>query len=150
VRATSFWTLALAASVTIAALAQGGGGPSTPLQEFADKLNLDPKTQLPAVQQLFSEAARDAAPIAQEMLELRQKLVNLEIANRSPETKPVLAAYAAAATRMAGLETRVFQQVYATLKPAQQSKAKEAFAFIAGFFQAAGGRGGRGSRGGGE
>lgn len=149
-RATSFWTLALAASVTLAALAQGGGSPSTPLQEFAGKLNLDPKTQLPAVQQLFGEAARDAAPIAQEMLELRQKLVNLELTNRSAETKPILDAYATAAAKMAGLETRVFQQVYATLKPAQQSKAREAFAFIAGFFQASGGRGGRGSRGGGE
>jgi hypothetical protein len=84
------------------------------------------------------------------MLELRQRLVNLEIANRTPETKPILDAYAAAAAKMAGLETRVFQQVYATLKPAQQSKAKDGFAFIAGFFQASGGRGGRGSRGGDE
>ena len=126
-----------------------GGGPATPLQDFADKLRLDKNTQLPAVQQLFAEAAKEAAPIAQEMIELRQQLVNLELGNRSAETKAVLEAYANAAARMTGLETRVFQQVYATLKPFQQSRADEAFALMAGFFQFSGGRGGRGARGGG-
>ena len=58
-------------------------------------------------------------------------------------------AYANAAAKMTGLETRVFQQVYATLKPAQQSRAADAFALMAGFFQSAPGRGGRGPRGGG-
>jgi hypothetical protein len=142
-------TAALAAVVTVTSLAQGGGGPATPLQEFADKLKLDPRTQLPAVQEWFGEAAREAAPIAQEMVELRRQLVNLELTNRSAETKAVLEGYATAAAKMAGLETRVFQQVYATLKPAQQSKAAEAFAFMAGFFQSSAGRGGRGPRGGG-
>lgn len=136
----------LAASVTLAALAQGGGGPLTPLQEFAGRLRLDEKTQLPAVQQLFADAAKEAAPVAQEMLELRQKLVNVELAGS--DTAPILEAYAAAAARMTGLETRVFQQVYALLKPAQQSRAPEAFAMMAGFFQSAPGRGRRG--GGGE
>ena len=144
----SLVTTALAALVTATALAQGGGGPATPLQEFADKLKLDPRTQLPAVQELFGEAAKESAPIAQEMVELRRQLVNFELTNRSAESKPVLEAYANAAAKMAGLETRVFQRVYATLKPAQQSRAPDAFAFMAGFFQSSPGRG-RGQRGGG-
>ena len=145
----SLVTAALAALVTVTALAQGGGGAATPLQDFADKLKLDPRTQVPAVQELFGAAAKEAAPIAQEMIELRRQLVNFELTNRGAETKPVLEAYATAAAKMTGLEARVFQQVYATLKPAQQSKSADAFALMAGFFQSAPGRGGRGPRGGG-
>ena len=140
-------TVAIAATLTVVVLAQGGGGPATPLQELADKLRLDQK-QFPPVQQLFTEAAKEAAPIAQEMVELRRQLVNLELTNRSAEAKPVLDAYARAATSMAGLETRVFQQIYATLRPNQQSRAGEAFALMAGLFQSSPARG-RGSRGGG-
>jgi len=139
-------TVIVAAGMVVAALAQGGG-PSTPLGEFAAKLKLDPQKQLPAVQQIFTAASKDAAPIAQEMLELRQRLVNLELTNKTAETKPVLAAYMDAATRMAALETRLFQEVYATLTPVQKQKSGDAFAVMAGFFQSSGGRGGR--RGGG-
>jgi len=140
-------TVMVAAGMVAAALAQGGGGPATPLSEFADKLKLDSERQLPAVQQIFVAASKDAAPIAQEMLELRQRLVNLELTNRTAETAPVLAAYADAATKMAALETRVFQEVFATLTPGQKQKAGEAFAVMAGFFQSSGGRGGRRSGG---
>jgi len=139
-------TALLAAAATITALAQGGG-PSTPLGELADKLKLDPQKQLPAVQQMFVAASKDAAPIAQEMLELRQRIVNLELTNKTAEAAQALEKYSDAATRMAALETRVFQEVYATLTPVQKQKAGDAFAVMAGFFQSSGGRGGR--RGGG-
>jgi DNA-binding MarR family transcriptional regulator len=138
-------TALLAAAATITSLAQGGS--STPLGELADKLKLDPQKQLPAVQQMVVAASKDAAPIAQEMLELRQRIVNLELTNKTAEAAQALEKYADAATRMAGLETRVFQEVYATLTPVQKQKAGDAFAVMAGFFQSSGGRGGR--RGGG-
>src|SRR5262245_46687623 len=50
-------------------------GPRTPFQQFADRLKLDPKTQKPMAEQIFTEASKEAAPIAQEMLQLRQRLV---------------------------------------------------------------------------
>jgi len=124
----------------------------TPAERFADRLKLDSKTQIPAVEQILSEAAREAAPIGQQMLQLRQQLVNLALVNKSAEMKPVVDEYAVAAAKMAGVEARAFARVYATLKPNQQSSASQAFAIMAGMFQPPAPRapGGRGGRGGGD
>lgn len=119
----------------------------TPFQQFVNRLRLDTRSQLPAVQETFAAAVREAAPVGQEMLQLRQQLVNLALANRRDEIKPVVDAYAAAAARMTGIETRAFASVYRTLKPNQQSGAPEAFAVIAGMFHPSAPRGGgRGER----
>jgi hypothetical protein len=107
----------------------------TPSQQFADRLKLDARTQVPAAEQILSEANKEAAPIGQQMLQLRQQLVNLVLANRAEEMKPVIDAYTAAAAQMTGIEARAFAKVYATLKPNQQSNAAQAFAIIAGMFQ---------------
>jgi hypothetical protein len=119
----------------------------TPFQQFVNRLRLDSRSQLPAVQETFSAALKEAAPVGQEMLQLRQQLVNLALANRRDEMKPVVDAYAAAAARMTSIETRAFASVYATLKPNQQSAAPQAFAVIAGMFHPSvprgGGRSGR-------
>ena len=125
--------------------------PRTVYQQFADRLKLDAKTQVPAVQQILSDASKEAAPVGQQMLQLRQQLVNLALANKAEEMKPVVDAYTVAAARMTGIEARVFAKVYATLKPSQQSNAPQAFAIMAGMFQPAAPRGGgpRGQRGGG-
>jgi hypothetical protein len=124
--------------------------PRTPVQQIADRLKLDPKTQVPTVEQICAEAMKEAAPVGQQMLQLRQQLVNLELA-KAPEKKPVVDAYAAAAEKMTAIEARAFAKIYATLKPNQQSNASQAFAMMAGMFQpsAAGGRSERGRRGGG-
>ena len=124
----------------------------TPDEQFADRLKLDSKTQIPAVGQILSDAAREAAPIGQQMLQLRQQLVNLALENKPADMKPVVDAYAVAAAKMAGIEARAFAKVYATLKPNQQSSASQAFAIMAGMFQppAPRGPGGRGGRGGGQ
>jgi hypothetical protein len=125
----------------------------TPFQLFADKLKLDEKTQVPAVEEILSAAAKEAAPVGQQMLQLRQQLVNLDLAKKGDdETKPVVAAYADAAAKMAGIEARAFAKVYAMLKPNQQSNAAQAFAIMAGIFQPAAPRpgAGRGQRGGGR
>ena len=124
----------------------------TPAERFADRLKLDAKTQIPAVEQILSDAAREAAPIGQQMLQLRQQLVNLALENKPADTKPVVDEYAAAAAKMAGIEARAFAKVYATLKPNQQSSASQAFAIMAGMFQPPAPRtpGGRAGRGGGQ
>jgi hypothetical protein len=114
----------------------------TPFQQFVNRLRLDTRSQLPAVRETFSAALKEAAPVAQEMLQLRQQLVNLALANRRDEMKPIVDAYAAAAARMTSIETRAFASVYATLKPNQQSGAPQAFAVIAGMFHPSGPRGG--------
>lgn len=124
----------------------------TPAERFADRLKLDSKTQIPAVEQILSDAAREAAPIGQQMLQLRQQLVNLALEKKSAEMKPVVDEYTVAAAKMAGVEARAFAKVYATLKPNQQSSASQAFAIMAGMFQPPPprGPGGRAGRGGGQ
>ena len=114
----------------------------TPFQQFVNRLRLDTRSQLPAVQETFSAARKEAAPVGQEMLQLRQQLVNLALANRRDDMKPVVDAYAAAAEKMTGIEMRAFASVYATLKPNQQSGGPEAFAVIAGMFHPSAPRGG--------
>ena len=116
--------------------------PRTPFQQLADRLKLDAKTQVPAVEQILAEASQQAAPVGQQMLQLRQQLVNLALANKADETKPVVDAYTAAAAKMTGIEASAFAKIYATLKPNQQSSAAQAFAIMAGMFQPAAPRGG--------
>ena len=162
-------TLALAAALLVGALAwpavaqtgaggvQSGAPPSegvralTPFEKFADRLKLDEKTQVPAAQEIFTAAATEAAPVAVEMLQIRQKLLNVALSGSPEDQKAAEGAYTVAAAKMAGIEAAAFAKVYATLKPNQQSNAPQAFALIAGFFQAAGpSGGGRGQRGGGQ
>jgi hypothetical protein len=127
--------------------------PRTIPQQFASKLKLD-REQSPAVDQILTAAAAEAAPHAQEMLQLRQRLLNAARANRADEVKAAQAAYAAAAAKVAALEASAFAKVYALLKPNQQKEAPEAFALIAGLFStpapAGGARGGMRGQGGGR
>src|SRR4249919_683000 len=50
-----------------------------PGEKMIDRLKLDDKTQAPEVRLLLMDASRDAAPIGQKMLELRRRLINLEL-----------------------------------------------------------------------
>ena len=140
---------------------QGGGEAMTaraltPFEQFAGKLKIDIKTQGAAVEEIFAEGAKEAQPVGLEILQLRQRIVNAELAGKPEELKPALEAYAAAAGRMAAIEAKVFAKVFASLTPAQQARGAEgfeqAFAIMAGFFQQAAPRGGgRGAgRGGGQ
>jgi hypothetical protein len=121
----------------------------TPYQQFANKLKLDGKTQAPAAEQVFTETAREAGPIGQQMMQLRQRLLNDMLSKRTEDVKPALEAYTEAAAKMTGLEVKAFTKVYEALKPNQQSGGPQAFAAIAGVFQPASPGGGRrGGRGG--
>lgn len=134
----------------------GGGGsglpagmnaPLTIAQQFASKLKLE-KTQSPDVDQVLSAAAAEAAPVSQQMLQLRQRMVNAARTNRPEELKAAQDEYAAAAAKAAAIEAAAFGKVYAMLKPNQQKDAPQAFALLAGLFTnatapAGGARGGR-------
>jgi len=47
-----------------------------PGEKIIDKLKLDGKTQAPEARLVFMDASREAAPVGQKMLELRQRLIN--------------------------------------------------------------------------
>jgi hypothetical protein len=128
-------------------------GDPLPGEKLIDKLKLDAKTQAPEVRLLLMDASRDAAPVAQKLLELRQTLINLELQKKPDEIAAAVEAYTTAAAEMVAIEARTFAKIYAMLKPNQQPNATHAFAIMAGMFQpsstsAAGGRGGQ--RGGGQ
>jgi hypothetical protein len=119
----------------------------TPFEQFADKLKLDQKTQVAPVQEVFVAAQTEAGRPGVEMLQLRQKLLRIDLGELSEDRKAVLDAYTAAALKMSGIEARTFAKVYEMLKPNQRSNAGPAFALMTGFFQPSGapggGRGGR-------
>jgi len=126
-------------------------GPLTPFEEFVNRLKLDEKVQAPAAAQIFTDAARDAQAVGQEMMQLRQRLVGAELAGNAADVKPIQDLYTAAAAKMTGIEAQAFGKIYATLKPNQQSKAPQAFAVIGGVFMPTSGGNSRGGRrGGGE
>jgi len=120
--------------------AQGGGGGSssmgsldpTPFEQFVSKLKLDSKKQQPQVEKIFTAAAAEAAPTAQELVKLRAQMVALD--GKPDQLAPVTAAFAAAAGRMTAAELKAFKQVQALLKPNQLSKSAEAFVLMAGIF----------------
>src|SRR5947207_12780610 len=82
------WSTAL-----VAAQGRGGGGGGgdqsggesmtaralTPFEQFAGKLKIDLKTQAAAVEKMFADGAKEAGAVGQEILQLRQRLVNAEL-----------------------------------------------------------------------
>jgi len=128
-------------------------GDPLPGEKLIDKLKLDAKTQAPEVRLLLMDASREAAPIGQKLLELRQTLINLELQKKPDEIAAAVEAYTTAAAEMAAIEARTFAKIYAMLKPNQQPNATQAFAIMAGIFQpsvGSGGGGRGGQRGGGR
>jgi hypothetical protein len=155
-RIQMFTAAALVLTAAVLGAQRGGGGTvagipaaptaraMTPFEEFADRLRLDQKDQVPQVVEIFNAAAVEAAPVGREMLQIRQTLLNVELNDAADQRQAVIDAYAAAAARMASIETAAFQKVYALLEPNQQSRAPQAFELMAGFFQSGPVRGGGG------
>ena len=170
-RRMPFVALTLLMTVTLAAQRGGGGGgggdfgggapapgAKTQFDVIAEELKLDRKTQVPAVTELFLAAENESFAIVDDMLRLRQQLLNVETgAASAAQSAEAKAAYSASVERMLALEVRVFSGTYALLKPDQQARAPKAFVEMAGFYRAlapvagAGRAGGRfGGRGGGR
>jgi hypothetical protein len=165
--------IVLLATVPLAAQRGGGGGGDfgtfapppggkTQFEVVAGELKLDRDTQLPAVTELFAAGEQESFAIVEEMIGLRQQMLNVATRGTSDPAGKVPAAYTAAVEKMLALEVKVFSETYALLKPDQRSRAPKAFAQMAGFYKALppapgapppggrfGGRGG-GGRGGGR
>lgn len=157
--------IAVLATTVVAAQRGGGGGGNqgggsemgpralTPFEEFASKLKIDVNKQGAEVEKIFAESAKEAAPVAQEILQLRQRLINADLTGKPDDFKAALDAYTAAHAKMTAIETACFGKVFAILSPQLQARGpqgfEQAFAIMAGFFQAAAppGGGGRGRGG---
>jgi hypothetical protein len=138
-------------------MSDGNLGPRalTPAETFMAKLKLDEKTQVPEAEQILTAAAREAAPLATQLLQFRQGLLNAEVGKDAEMVKKGIEAYTATAAKLATIEAQAFAKIYAMLKPNQQSKAAEAFELLPviiapGTPVAGGGGRGMGRRGGGQ
>jgi hypothetical protein len=118
----------------------------TPFERFADRLRLDQKEQVPQAIEIFNAGAAEARPVGVELLQLRQRILNIYLSDQPAELQPAMEAYTAAATKMAAIEAATFAKVFAILKPNQHSRAPQAFELMAGFYQAGPARGGRGGQ----
>jgi hypothetical protein len=122
----------------------------SPFERLIDELDLDDETQVPAVRTLLQGVEREAAALFQELVTLRQDMLNVET-NRSTDPAPAKA-YAATATSLFALEARIFADIYALLTPGQKEKAAKGFDRLEALLTAAlsvpaGGRGGAGPGG---
>ena len=84
--------------------------------------------------EILSAAAAEAAPVAQQLLQLRQQMLNASRKNSAEELKAAQDGYAAAAAKIGAIEAAAFGKVYAMLKPNQQKDSAEAFTLLAGLF----------------
>jgi hypothetical protein len=128
----------------------GGGAGPTPFEELVDTLDLD-KAQTPVVAALLEGVQQEGAALFTELIQRRQDLLNAET---SHSTDPAAAtAYKATVTKLIALETKVFQDIFAQLKPNQRQKAAKGYERLQELFKTAlspsgAARGGRGGRGG--
>jgi hypothetical protein len=116
-----------------------------PVEKFIGALKLDEKTQVPAVAKIFDDVRKDAGPVATELLQIRNRMVNAELAGKADDLKAATDAYGIAAAKMAALEAKAMGQIVPLLKPDQKSRIPQAYQQMAGFFQSAApaARGGR-------
>jgi hypothetical protein len=133
----------------------GGGMPMrtpkpTPADQIVSRLKLN-KDQTTEVQTILQAAAKDSAPVVQQLVQARNVLATALIAGKSQaEIDEITKTVVAAQLQMTGVEVTAFQKIFALLKPNQTAKAPEAFELMAGIFEPQAGRsgGGRGMGGG--
>lgn len=111
----------------------GGEFSQTPFDRLVDDLDLDRKTQAPAVAALIDAATPEAAAIFEELVARRQALLNVAT-NQSADPAPAQA-YAASLQRLFAIEARVFADIYARLTPKQREKAAKGFERLEALFK---------------
>jgi hypothetical protein len=103
----------------------------TPLDLFAEKLKLSKDQKTEAIT-ILQDAAKEIAPIQQQMLEARQHMAGLLIAGQSGEQfDQVMKAYGPLAAQTAAVESKAFAKICKMLKPNQQKNAAQAFELLA-------------------
>ena len=113
----------------------GGAAPLTPFELLVDELDLDKKTQVPAVAALLEGVEKEAAALFQELVPRRQDLLNAAT-NGSTDPAPG-AAYTAAATKLIALEAKTFSEIFAQLTPKQKQRAVKGFDRLEALFKEA-------------
>jgi len=137
----------------------GGGGESgmMPMRAqrqsafdlFSEKLKLN-KDQSTEAGKILTAAAGKVGPLRSQIDKGRADIAGAIIEGKSPdEIKKLMDDHTALMAQVDAIEADAFSQIFATLKPNQQSKAGQAFDLMAGMFDRAGG-GGSGGGGGGR
>ncbi|HKE27158.1 MAG TPA: hypothetical protein VKB88_32610 [Bryobacteraceae bacterium] len=113
----------------------GGGGVrpqrQTPFDVFAEKLKLS-KDQKTEAMTIFQDAAKEIAPIREQMQQVRQNLAGALIQNQTGDpVDQILKAYAQQASQAAGIEAKAFARICKMLKPNQEKGAAQAFELLA-------------------
>jgi hypothetical protein len=121
----------------------------SPFEMFSDKLKLS-REQSTEAGNILSAAAQQASPIRGQLDKSRADIAGAMIEGKGEEeVKKLIDAQTALQAQLDGVAADAFSKIFATLKPNQQSKAGQAFEFVAVMFdRAAGGGGRRGMSGG--
>jgi hypothetical protein len=113
----------------------GGGGMrpqrQTPFDVFAEKLKLT-KDQKTEAMTIFQDAAKEMAPVRDQMQQVRQNLAGALIQNQTGDPiDQILKTYAQQASQAAGIEAQAFARICKMLKPNQEKSAAQAFELLA-------------------
>jgi len=118
----------------------------TPFDIFADRLKLN-KDQKTEAQTVLADAAKEAAPLRQQLVQGRVAMANAILGGKSgDDLKSVMDNYASLVAQLTGIEAKAFSKVNAMLKPNQHGKAASAFEVMAEMFSTPAGGGGRRGR----
>jgi len=133
----------------------GGGAPrvqrKSKIEMFVDKLKLN-KEQTDEFLKIHAAGREEAQPLLEGIDKERANIANAVLNNKPDAQKKAVDDLAVLRAKMVAIEAKAFGRVVATLKEKDRAKAAPAFEYLAGAFDVtpmAGGRGGRGMRGGG-
>jgi hypothetical protein len=117
----------------------------SPFDIFADKLKLN-KDQKTESFTILQDAAKEMAPIQQQLQQARQDLAGAFISGAANDrVDQLLKSYAPLASQSAAIEARAFAKICKMLKPNQEKNAGQAFELLAETLdrpRSSGGRGG--------
>ncbi|HYW48289.1 MAG TPA: hypothetical protein VE959_35825 [Bryobacteraceae bacterium] len=117
---------------------------------FSEKLKLS-KDQSAEAGKILADAAGKATPLRPQLDKSRADIAGAIIDAKSPdEIKKLMDDHTALMAQMDAIEADAFSQIFATLKPNQQSKAGQAFELMAAMLDRPAGGGGGGGGGGGR
>ena len=103
----------------------------TPFDSFAERLKLS-KDQKTEAGTILQDAAKQIAPIQQQMQQARQNMAGLLISGQAgDQLDQVMKAYAPLAAQTAAIEANAFAKICKMLKPNQQKNAAQAFEILA-------------------